>query len=159
MADSAAARSGRHGGAGADDGVEGLPDEAAKPEGSGLGAGVQPPLGQDDALMFRLLKPEEWNLLKGLAENDDWIPHPGSSAVIVAQDNDDKIVGFLVAQLAVHVEPLWVAPSGRGGMTMVRLWHEMQGHLREQGIKIFFSHASTEEIGAYLERLGLERLT
>jgi len=111
----------------------------------------------DAALTYRLLKPEEWERLKGLADNDDWIPHPGASAVMVAEA-DGQIIGFLVAQLAIHVEPLWITPGARGGATMARLWHEMQRHLREQQVKVFFSHASTEDMGAYLERLGLSKL-
>ena len=122
-----------------------------------MGAGVQPDPHGDAALTYRLLKPEEWERLKGLADNDDWIPHPGASAVIVAEA-EGKIEGFLVAQLAIHVEPIWISSLSRGGAMMFRLWTEMQKHLREQQIKVFFSHASTAEIGAYLERLGLEKL-
>jgi len=130
-------------------------DPAVQPE-EGSGSAT---LKDSDGLTYRLLKAEEWEKLKGLAENDGWIPNPQVSAIVIAEDDDDKIVGFLVAQLAVHVEPLWVAPSSRGGVTMARLWHEMQGHLREQGVKAFFSHASNEEIGSYLERLGLQKIS
>lgn len=109
-------------------------------------------------LTYRLLKEDEWEKLKGLAENDEWIPHPSTSAVIIAEDNDDKIVGFLVAQLAVHVEPVWVTPADRGTSTMFMMWRNMQEHLKDQGVKNYFCHASSAQIGSYLERLGLKRL-
>lgn len=76
----------------------------------------------------------------------------------MAEDADGNIKGFLVAQLAVHVEPWWVATSERGTMAAWQLWDHMMNFLREKEIKVFFSHASSPEAAEYAKRLGLKEL-
>ena len=110
-------------------------------------------------MTYRFLEEEEWEKLQGVVfGNDKWIPHPKTSSVFVAEDADKKIVGFLVAQLMIHVEPMWVEDAKRGGPIAFTLWQGMIDFLKSSGVKAFQTMASDEKIGNYLERLGLKKL-
>jgi len=37
-----------------------------------------------------------------------------TSRILIAEDADQKLLGFMVLQLVPHTEPLWVLPSMRG---------------------------------------------
>jgi hypothetical protein len=54
---------------------------------------------------YRILRPEEWERLHEIME-DQFIPHPDTASVAIAEDKKGNIVGCLFLQLALHMEPL-----------------------------------------------------
>lgn len=89
---------------------------------------------------LRLLKPSEYKRLKGLRgsglpDNDEWIPDPKFSSVIIAEMKG-KIVGFWVLQEMLHVDPVWTDPDYRGNLTW-RMWNKMKGLIGDSPVYVF----------------------
>ena len=62
---------------------------------------------------LRELPVDEWNLLTPLFEEQDVpLPEESMARIFVAED-EGKIVGFVTLQFALHLEPVWTAPSHR----------------------------------------------
>lgn len=59
---------------------------------------------------------------------DPKLPHPALAEIVVAEDEDGNIVGFLVAQLVKHLEPLWIAPDHRGKVSWTKLVNMLDPH-------------------------------
>ncbi len=108
-------------------------------------------------ISLREFPPTEWDRLKGLIPQDDWIPDPANGRIMIAERNG-SIIGFCVIQLAVHIDPLWVSGDEQNGMTAVRLWNMAVENLKQNGVNVFYVFAETGGAAGYLERLGLKRL-
>lgn len=102
-------------------------------------------------MIVKLLEPERYHELPIEA-------NPAMSIVAVAEDEQThEIKGYWVAQLQVHVEPIWLSPELRGeGRTGLKMFAAILAGLNTFGIKNFYSFADTAEIAGYLERLGLK---
>lgn len=81
----------------------------------------------------RLLPPADWAAIAPiyLAHGGDRLPDPSAAAIAVTEC-DGQIVGFLVAQLVPHFEPLWIHPDHRGRVSWRRLVRLLEGLLPGQ---------------------------
>lgn len=112
----------------------------------------------------RLLKPSEYHKLKGLRgdglpDNDDWIPKPGHSTVIVAE-TQGKIVGFWVIRWReIHIEPVWTRPDFRGNLTW-RMWNKLRHILGERDVYAYISpnHSGYIKKKTAIKHLGFKYL-
>lgn len=105
-------------------------------------------------MTIRELHPSEFYKL---ADNE-WLepkhrPIEGVTRVVVAEDEAGKIQGFAFVQFVPHVEPVWVADKHRFGTVAARLFERARGLLSGKGG--FITHATNEQHGNYLTRLGL----
>ncbi len=106
-------------------------------------------------MLVRILDPRSFHRLRGLWENDDWIPDPAIAKVVVAEV-DGKIIGFWVAQVVCHLEPIWIRPAERNKTVAGALWKKMQA-VTEKVTRIY-AFSDTREIDDYLERLGFKHM-
>lgn len=71
-------------------------------------------------MSWRFLPPEEWPRLKGTEAETLWpVLSPESARVIVVEE-DGEIVATWTAMRVVHMECIWVKPSHRGRLGVVR---------------------------------------
>ncbi len=106
----------------------------------------------------RILPESEWTRLEGHdALGGHPLPPAGSTLFVVAEDGD-QIVGVWALVTVLHLEPVWLAPSVRGGMVIRRMWRRVTAALAERGVRVAFAFADRDDIRGYLERLGLSRL-
>ena len=94
-----------------------------------------------------------------LADNE-WLepdrrPVPGVHRVLIAEDDAGVIHGFAFVQFVPHIEPVWVAEKHRFGTVAKRLFERARGLLSGQGG--FITHATNDQHGNYLTRLGLTK--
>jgi len=101
-------------------------------------------------MLIKLLEPERFHELPVEV-------NPALSIVAVKEDPEThEIKAFWVAQLQVHVEPVWLAPDERdGGFTALRLFAALLAGFNSLGVKEFYAFADQPEIANYLERLGM----
>lgn len=104
---------------------------------------------------IRVLEGHEFPKLESLfADNGVALPNPDFSEIIVAEDQNE-IVGFLVAQLVLHTEPVWIKPEHRGK----GLWRDL--HLMAQksiGDQEYFAFAPDDRISHMAESVGLKKM-
>lgn len=105
-------------------------------------------------ITFRDLPPEEWYKLAPQFKGKSELPAPEYASIVVAE-RGVEIVGFVVTQFALHVEPLWVAPAERG----TKLWKPLLEHAMKAmppGTHFygFNAHKGTEKIA---ETMGFTR--
>ncbi len=108
-------------------------------------------------MITRRLGPEEYHKLQSCP----WLeakrcPHPETSVVMVAEDDEGQLAGFVAAQLVLCTEPVWIAPKQRKGWVLLKLYEHMKKELKELGVTTVTSHASNEETASYLERFGFK---
>lgn len=107
-------------------------------------------------MIIRELNPAEFYKLN----DNEWLkpehrPVPGVTRVVVAEDDKGEIQGFAFLQFVPHIEPVWVAEKHRFGTVAKRLFERARGLLSGQGG--FITHATNDQHGNYLTRLGLTR--
>ena len=104
-------------------------------------------------MSIRILTPAEYPLI---------IPYPAdpaSSVVVVLEDDNTKeIKGYWVAQTVVHIEPVWLSPSARGGLNGLKMYAGIMAALNSYGVTTAYAFADRPEIADYLERLNAELL-
>lgn len=82
-------------------------------------------------IIVRFLDPEQYYLLEEFCEQEN-LPmlHPEWSKVVAAIDLDtQKVVGIMVAQMQVHVEPIWIKEGYRNGKLSTELADSLDGYL------------------------------
>lgn len=87
---------------------------------------------------YRFIEGEELQILDEVITKKDWTPiNPKYAKALIAEDEEGNLKGFVVAQLMLHVEPMYVSPDARGEESGVskELSHKMATHLRERGIR------------------------
>jgi hypothetical protein len=78
-----------------------------------------------------------------------------AGGTIIVGEADGRIVAYWPILLAVHVEPLWIAPEHRGHAGLTRpLWQATQQQLRQQGIALAFGIVEDTQTEAYLRLVG-----
>ena len=84
---------------------------------------------------------------------------PASSVIVVMEDDETKeLTGFWVAQTVIHIEPVWLSPSVRGGLDGLKMYAGMMAALSSHGATTAYAFADRPEIASYLERLNAELL-
>jgi hypothetical protein len=109
-------------------------------------------------LEVRFLEPEEYGKIAHLfTEEQAAMPDPRFSKVLVALDGE-HVAGIMVAQMALHVEPIIIEKDYRG----TGIWKEMaemlDGYLSGTGIAGAYAqpvHASTKHM---CEQMGFSEM-
>ena len=70
----------------------------------------------------RWLQSDEYDKLKGLWDSDKWIPGTDHSHVVVAENDEGKVIGFWAVQVLIHTEPVWLDKAYKGQGITNRLW-------------------------------------
>jgi len=82
-------------------------------------------------VIVKFLDPEQYYLLEEFCEQEN-IPmlNPEWSKVVAAIDLDtQKVVGIMVAQMQVHVEPIWIKEGYRDGKLSTEMADSLDGYL------------------------------
>lgn len=108
-------------------------------------------------MQYRILKPEEYDLLKSIPEPDAVKVNPNNTFVAAAFD-EKKIVGRAVAISLPHIEAIWVDPEYRKGMIGKKLHSMIADTLQEHGAKLLIAYAINKKMESYLQRLGYSQL-
>ncbi len=107
-------------------------------------------------IVYRILPAEEWDRLKPIFEgNGAAMPRPQVATAAVAE-RDGEIIGMLILQNALHVEPLWIKPPERGVVSWRRLLEDIE-NLLPNGVT-FYSFAASESVGRLCEISGMTPL-
>jgi hypothetical protein len=109
----------------------------------------------NDDIAYRLLPHAEFERLKDLMCSEgcgDSMPDPRFCRVIVAE-RDNVIVAFLVCQVAIHMEPLWIAPEERGSVNWRRMVHMHEENL----LSPFYVFAPNERIASMCKAVGMQK--
>ena len=113
-------------------------------------------------LKIRVLDPDEHGFLIGLGPFEDRGPDPATSLVVVAEDEQGKIIGYWCAFNAVHLEPLWVAEAERSNGVGMAMWTGLRQVLKEHGIANAFAMIADEDLLTHLPlavgKLGFKRV-
>ena len=84
---------------------------------------------------------------------------PTSSVIVVMEDDETKeLTGYWVAQTVIHIEPVWLSPSARGGLNGLKMYAGIMAALNSYGVTTAYAFADRPEIADYLERLNAELL-
>jgi len=84
--------------------------------------------------VIQLLPPSEWHKLEAIFA-DSWnaaLPNP-DHAVIVAETEDDELIGFCVIETLVNPHNFFVSEKHRGNGTVRRLVEHVRERARESG--------------------------
>lgn len=111
----------------------------------------------DEALVIRVLPPEEWHRVEPLVvDRREWLPSPEVARILVSEDAQGEIEGFIVIQLVAHIEPIWVHPQQRG----TGLWKELVASAQEQfppGVN-YYAFTPSPALERMAEQSGLTKL-
>jgi len=103
-------------------------------------------------MTIRELAPGEFTRLK--AVSDGIVPDPKSSVAVVAE-NEEGIVGRILALQPVHLEGTWVAEGKRSGLLAYRMFKFMESTLKDKyGVSYLLAFSRDPVVTGYLERLG-----
>ena len=106
----------------------------------------------------RLLPVDEWPKLAGHPALGGYPLPPVGSAQFVVAEAGDEIVGVWAIVNVLHLEPVWVDETFRGGFVVGRMFAEVEMAVRHMGVKVAWVFADRTEIADYLSRLGLQRV-
>ena len=126
-------------------GAMSVPAPAAAPERRGL--------------EYRLLTPEEFELLRPRFEEFGFEPPTPEGAVVSAALRDEELVGFLVLQLAYHLEPLWIAPEERGRVSWLRLAEPINELCARAPGMEYYTLAPSAQVARICEHGGMQELS
>ena len=110
---------------------------------------------------IRVLDPDEHGLLVGLGPFKDRGPDPAGCAVVVAEDDHGRVIGYWCAFNAVHLEPLWVAEAERDNGVGMAMWAGLRQLLDENGVANAFAMVADEDVMTHLPlaaKLGFQRI-
>lgn len=101
----------------------------------------------------------EWNRIEDLLASRGWSSLTRStSRILVAEDDDGELMGFLVLQLYPHTEPLWVRPSARGTDVAAELSNRMVDFLIEIKARGWMVIADSPFAAKLCEERGMRKL-
>ena len=98
-----------------------------------------------DNVMIRMLDPEQYYLLEEFCEREK-IPmlNPEWSKVVAAIDMDtQKVVGIVVCQMQLHMEPIWIQKEFQGKGIWELMADSMEGYLN------FLAFSTGEKISVW----------
>lgn len=100
----------------------------------------------------------DYGELEGLIKPEH-VPVPELSRCFVSRAADGAIEGYIFIQVLVTVEPIWVDTKHRGnGLALKLFGYAADALLKEGNTRYFITHADTDQVASYLNRLGLEEL-
>lgn len=108
---------------------------------------------------FRILDPREYEKLKEFPPYSEGLalPAPDNSRVAVVEEGE-RIMGFWVACVCCHTEPIYIDPAMRdGGFTATGLLKTLVEELHDNGIHSVYVFSNKKVISSYLERLGFSK--
>lgn len=106
----------------------------------------------EETITTRLLPPDEWQRLIDAFPEDkrDRVPSSEIAAAVVAEQ-DGRIIGFLILQFALHLEPIWVDKAFRGEGVPDAMWRLIENRLSASAV---FSSSSGGITNRLLEDHG-----
>lgn len=109
--------------------------------------------------MIQLLPPEEWHKLESIFESE-WggevcLPHP-DHAIIIADIEDDELLGFCVLETLVRPGLFYVSPRHRGKNGTVRKLLSYIVTRASQSGRSFVAFADQERYGKLLKSMGMK---
>jgi N-acetylglutamate synthase-like GNAT family acetyltransferase len=108
----------------------------------------------------RELPQEEWSRLAPTELAQVWpLLKPGSTRILVVEDETGTIVGCWALAQILHVEGLWIAPAHRStGHVARHLLRTMQQWIREQDVSAVVTASMSPDVSNYLQRIGASEL-
>jgi GNAT superfamily N-acetyltransferase len=85
------------------------------------------------------------------------VPHPESANIVVAE-LEEKIIGFIVLQLMVHTEPIYIDPAHRGSGIAEKLAEEAEKLLKEIDARAVVCIATGRAVEVLCEFMGMKRI-
>jgi hypothetical protein len=101
----------------------------------------------------------EWDRIENILAARGWMSlNRPTSRILVAEDVDGKIQGFLVLQLCPHTEPLWVAPSARATGLAEELVDRMVKFMEQVQIRGYIATADSPFAAQLCENHGMTKV-
>lgn len=101
----------------------------------------------------------DWDRIEGILASRGWMSLNRSlSRILVAEDEDKNLLGFIVLQMVPHTEPLWVAPKERGTGLAEQLADRMVEYLTEMKVRGFMVMADSPFAAEMCEKHKMERV-
>lgn len=110
---------------------------------------------------IRVLDPSEYHRLAGLGPFTEELLPDESTVIVVAEDDDEQILGYWCAFNAVHLEPLWVVEAERGNGVGMALWGGLRKLLEGNGVVSAFAMVADEDVMTHLpmaRKIGFKRV-
>lgn len=102
---------------------------------------------------------EDWDRIEGILAARGWMSlNRPTSRILVAEDADGALLGFVVLQFIPHTEPLWVAPSQRGTGLAEQLADKIIEFMVEIGARGWVAVADSPVAAQLCEKVGMTKL-
>lgn len=102
---------------------------------------------------------EDWKRIDGLLALRGAPPlNRPTTRILVAEDEEGKLLGFICMALLAHVEPMWIIPSERGKGLPEELGNRMQEFIEECHTPNVYVVADSPFVVALAEKFGMTRV-
>ncbi len=85
----------------------------------------------------------------------DKIPHPAVSKVVIAETEEGEIAGFLMAQMALHMEPLFIKRKFRHAVRFPKLVSKLEEAIGHDKFFCFTESPVVEKMLAFMKFVKL----
>lgn len=103
--------------------------------------------------------PEDWAHIENIMSARGWMSLSRVwTRVLMAEDMDKKLVGFVCLQAIPHTGPLWVAPSMRGTDVAKSLADQIINFMYESEARGWFAIASNSIVAKMCEEHGMVKI-
>lgn len=110
-------------------------------------------------MTYRLLRADEWErVAQQISKYDAMVPDPTYATVAIAENESGEIEGFLIAQVAVHFDPLVL---NNPNVNFIRLRDMLVSQLQPSvggGGIVVYSFATSHKVAAMCERAGMKEM-
>jgi len=101
----------------------------------------------------------EWDRIENILVARGWASlNRLASRILVAEDSEGQLLGFLVAQYMIHTEPLWVLPSKRASGIAEELADQMLEYMIEINARGWIVVADNPASANLCEARGMTRI-
>lgn len=108
-------------------------------------------------LTYRQLPSYEWGKLQEQFEkHGGGLPRPDLAKIVVAED-EGRIVGFVVLQLTMHLEPIWLDEGSKAARhALSRLVHMAEESLPKESV--YYAFSADDHVADLCKAFALEEL-
>lgn len=100
----------------------------------------------------------DWRTVEAEFKRRGVVAPSKTSARVFAAIENDEVVGFLVVQLVVHAEPIWIHEDYRGKVNWQKLVRMGEDFLGRNTGREYYAFAPNDHIEAMCEIVGMEKM-
>lgn len=107
---------------------------------------------------YRPLRPDELADVYAVFERRGIAPPDPSVSVVIGAVGDDRVLGFIVAQLVPHLEPIHINEGERGRVNWRELVEAAENSLRASLQGAYYAFSESDGISALCKRSGMTEM-